>query len=82
MLSRYIQAALDRAHYEIIQDEEQYFGTVPGLDGVWASGTSLESCRMNLADVVEDWVFISIARGLPIPQLGDVKLRQPEKVPG
>jgi hypothetical protein len=41
MLSRYIQAALDQAHYEIIQDEEPFFGTVPGLDGVWASGTSL-----------------------------------------
>jgi predicted RNase H-like HicB family nuclease len=82
MLSRYIQAALDQAHYEIIQDEEPFFGTVPGLDGVWASGTSLEACRTNLADVVEDWVFISIARGLPIPPLGDVKLRQPEKVPG
>lgn len=82
MLSRYIQAALDQAHYEIIQDEEPFFGTVPGLDGAWASGTSLEACRTNLADVVEDWVFISIARGLPIPPLGDVKLRQPEKVPG
>ncbi|MBE3064944.1 MAG: type II toxin-antitoxin system HicB family antitoxin [Spirochaetes bacterium] len=67
MLSRSIQAALDRAHDEIIQDEEPYFGTIPGLDGVWASGTSLEACRMNLADVVEDWVFISIARGLPSP---------------
>ena len=82
MLSRYIQAALDRAHYEIIDDKESLFGTVPGLDGVWASGFSLEECRTNLADVVEDWVFISIARGLPIPPLGDVKLRQPEKIAG
>ena len=82
MLSRYIQAALDRAHYEIIEDEEPFYGTVPGLDGVWASGSSLEECRTRLAEVVEDYIFVSIARGLPIPPLGDVELRRPEKVAG
>ena len=82
MLSRYIQAALDRAHYEIIDDDEPYYGEVPGLEGVWASGASLEACRNALAEVVEDWVFVSIARGLQIPPLGEVKLRLPQKVRG
>jgi predicted RNase H-like HicB family nuclease len=38
MLLRYIQTALDRAHYEIIEDEEPYYGEVPELEGLWATG--------------------------------------------
>ena len=29
MLLQYIQAALDRAHYEIIEDDEPFYGEVP-----------------------------------------------------
>lgn len=80
MLTEYIQQSLERAHYEIIQDPEPYYGEIPGLDGVWATGATLEECRRNLADALEDWLFFSIARGLPIPAVGAVSLRLPEKV--
>ena len=45
MLLRYIQAALDRAHYEMIVGEEPFYGEVPALEGVWATGRTLEECR-------------------------------------
>ena len=48
MLIQYIQAALERAKYEIIDDEEPYYGEVPELEGVWATGKTLEECRRNL----------------------------------
>lgn len=80
MLTKYLQCALDRAHYEIIQDEEPYYGDVPGLDGVWATGKNLEECRKNLAEAIEDWLFFSIARGLSIPPLGEVTIQLPEEV--
>jgi predicted RNase H-like HicB family nuclease len=80
MITEYIEAALARATYEIIEDEEPYYGEVPGLQGVWATGKTLEECRRNLAETVEDWVLLSIAKGLPIPALGDVSLRLPKKV--
>jgi predicted RNase H-like HicB family nuclease len=54
MLLQYIQTALKQAHYEIIKDEEPYYGEVPALPGVWATGQTLEECRQNLADAVED----------------------------
>jgi hypothetical protein len=41
MLSAYLANALERAHYEIIDDEEPFYGEVPGLEGVWASGPTL-----------------------------------------
>ena len=65
MLLQYIQTALEYAHYEIIEDEEPFYGEVPALAGVWATGKTLEECRRNLAEAVEDWVLFSIAKGLP-----------------
>ena len=72
MLTEYIEEALKRAKYEIIDDEEPYYGEVPELRGVWATGRTLEECRKNLKEVIEGWLVISIKKGLPIPQLGDL----------
>ena len=80
MLLQYMQTALECAHYEIIEDEEPFYGEVPSLDGVWATGKSLEECRRNLVEAIEDWVLFSIAKGLPIPALGQVAIHLPEKV--
>lgn len=80
MLVQYIQAALDAAHYEMIEDEEPFYGEVPGLAGVWATGRTLEECRRNLAAAIEDWVLFSVAQGLPIPPLGQIAINLPEKV--
>ena len=42
MLLEYIEEALRRARYEIIEDEEPYYGEIPELQGVWATGRTLE----------------------------------------
>jgi len=81
VLSQYIQTALEVAHYEIIEDEEPFYGEVPPLPGVWVTGKTLEECRRNLSEAVEDWVLFSIAKGLPIPALGEVTIQLPKKVP-
>jgi predicted RNase H-like HicB family nuclease len=81
MLLEYIQTALESAKYEIIDDEEPYYGEIPALVGVWATGKTLEECRRNLAEAVEDWVLFSIAKGLPIPVLGEVAIHLPEEIP-
>jgi len=80
MLLQYIETALELAHYEIIEDEEPFYGEVPQLEGVWATGKTLEACRHNLAEAIEDWVLFSVAKGLPIPALGEATIRLPEKV--
>jgi len=80
MLTRYLNEALEHAHYEIIKDEEPYYGEIPELPGVWASGVTLEACRRNLAEALEDWLLFSIAKSLPIPAIGSVTLKLPEAV--
>ena len=70
MLTEYIEEALRRAKYEVIDDEEPYYGQVRELKGVWATGKTLEQCRENLKEVIEGWLIVSIKKELPIPQLG------------
>jgi predicted RNase H-like HicB family nuclease len=69
MIVEYVQEALNRAQYEIIDDEEPYYGEVSELSGVWANGKSLEECRNHLKDVIEGWILCSVKHDLPIPSL-------------
>lgn len=73
MLIEYIEEALNRAHYEMIEDEEPFYGEVKELPGVSASGATLEECRKNLRDTIEGWILLSIRKKLPIPKLGNKK---------
>jgi len=69
MILEYIQAALSRAKYEIIKDEDPFYGEVPELKGVWATGKTLEECRRNLSEVVEGWIVVRLKKGLSIPPI-------------
>ncbi len=71
MIAEYVQATLERARYELINDSEPYYGEVPEVAGVWASGPTLEECRHNLADVLDGWIVLRRGRGIPIPPLGN-----------
>jgi len=74
MLTRYIEAAMSLAHYEPLE-EGGYFGSIPGLDGAWGSGPTLEACRKELAEVLEDWLLFRLSRQLPIPSIQGIDLR-------
>ena len=76
MITEYIAAALSRAKYEIIKDEEPYYGEVPELEGVWATGKTLEECRNNLSDVIDGWLVVRLKKGLSIPPIGDHRVEE------
>jgi predicted RNase H-like HicB family nuclease len=80
MLTEYLTAALESAHFEIIEDEEPYYGNIPAMKGVWATGKTLEECRRNLASALEDWVLFSIARGQELPVVNGISLVLPHRV--
>ena len=48
MLLEYINEALNKANYEIIQDEEPFYGEIAELNGVWATGKTLELWKTGL----------------------------------
>ena len=62
MLTSYIHAALRRAKYEIMEDG-QYYGEIPGFDGIWASAATLEECRDELRETLEDWLVLGLRMG-------------------
>jgi predicted RNase H-like HicB family nuclease len=80
MIREYIDAAIGRAHYDLIDDEEPYYGEVPDLQGVWATGKTLEQCRQNLTDVIDGWILVRLSRGLPIPPVGEIRITLPQEM--
>ena len=60
MLTKYIQAAMNHAQYEILEDKT-FYGSIPGFQGVWANETALEACRQELQEVLEDWILLSVS---------------------
>lgn len=76
MIIDYIEAALNKAHYDMIQDKEPFYAEVAGLEGVYATGKSLEECRKNLSEVIDDWIVIRLRRGLPIPPIEGHKIEE------
>jgi predicted RNase H-like HicB family nuclease len=77
MLTDYIRAAMRQARYKILPEDGTYFGEIPGIVGVWANADSLEACREELAEVLEEWIALSLSKDLPIPAVGGVELTIP-----
>ena len=80
MIREYIQAALQHARYEIINDEEPFYGEIEGLQGVWATGKTLEECREKLQETLDGWILVRLSRGLVIPPIGDVTITIPRDI--
>lgn len=74
MLSQYIQAAMRQAKYEILADDGTYYGEIPDFQGVYANAETLENCREELAEVLEEWIFFRISRNLSLPTISGLSL--------
>ncbi len=80
MITEYIEEALRRAKFELINDDEPYYGEVTELRGVWATGKTLEECRRNLVEVIDGWLVVRLRKGLPIPSLGKYKVKELKRI--
>jgi len=74
MLLEYIQAALRHAKYEILPDDGSYYGEIPECNGVYANGDTLEECREELREVLEEWVLFRVHRNLSLPVMDEIEL--------
>jgi len=80
MLTEYIRAAMKKAKYEILPDDSSFYGEIPGFDGVYANADTLEACRDELEEVLEEWIFFRISRNLPLPVVDGIELSIKETV--
>lgn len=74
MLTTYISAAMRRAHYETLPDSSTYYGSIPDCPGVWAEAKTLEACREELQEVLEDWILLGIRMGHDLPEIDGIDL--------
>jgi predicted RNase H-like HicB family nuclease len=74
MLLEYLQAALRHAHYEILPDNGTYYGEILACNGVYANAATLEDCREELREVLEEWVLFRVHRNLSLPVIDGIEL--------
>ena len=74
MLTACVHAALALAHYELLEDDEGIYGSVEALPDVWASAETLEACRAELQEVIEDWLLVRLRRGAEVPVIDGIDL--------
>jgi predicted RNase H-like HicB family nuclease len=78
MLQKYIRTAMGKAHYEILPDDGTFYGEIPGFQGVFANGATLEACREQLEEVLEEWILLSVSKKLPVPVVDGIELKVSE----
>jgi len=73
MIIEYCQKAIERAEYKKLADGS-WFGEIPGFQGVWANGDSVEKCRNELVTVLEEWLLLKVRDCDTVPDLGGLKI--------
>jgi predicted RNase H-like HicB family nuclease len=74
MLASYMDHAMEIAVYGIIEEDNYFWGEIPGLQGVWARHETLEGCRHELREALGDWLALRLRLGLAIPVLSGMDL--------
>jgi predicted RNase H-like HicB family nuclease len=74
MLKQYVRAAMKKARYEILPDDSSFYGEIPGLQGVYANADTLEECRDELEEVLEDWILLRVSLHYPVPSIDGIQL--------
>lgn len=77
MLTEYIQKALEKAQYKEL-DHGTWFAEIPGFEGVWANGDTVEKCRHELKEVLEEWLILKIRDQDTIPKIegAEIKIKE------
>ena len=78
MITEYVQAAANRATFEVLEDGSIY-GEIPSLRGVWSNAETVERAHAELVEVLEGWIALRLARNLPIPSVAGVDIGSPSE---
>jgi predicted RNase H-like HicB family nuclease len=71
---RYLRSAMGHAHYEMLLDQNEYYGEISDCNGVNATAKTLEDCRNQLEEVLEEWILFRVYRNLPLPIIDGIEL--------
>jgi predicted RNase H-like HicB family nuclease len=74
-LTAYIEAALEMARYDKLEDGS-FAGEIPKLKGVVAFASSLRGCENDLRSTLEDWILVGLRLSHKLPVLGGIDLNK------
>jgi predicted RNase H-like HicB family nuclease len=74
MLFEYLQKALEKTKYKKLEDGT-WFAEIPGFEGVWANAKSVEECRRELLEVLDEWLILKLRDRDPIPEVEGIDLK-------
>ncbi len=64
---QFIEKKISRANYQFDESVKQWVGWIKGFPGVYAQGKNVEEVRNELAEVLEEYLFVGIREKKPIP---------------
>lgn len=68
MFTDYVQYVMSKlAVFELIKDDEPYYGFIKGFKGVWAQGKTLKECEETLREVLEEWMILKLRKNQFLP---------------
>lgn len=76
-LEDYVDAALDSARYERIEQGAKVYAEIPGFRGVWSEGLSREEAREELREVLKGWIELQVERGHSLPAVKGIHPPEP-----
>ena len=56
-------------------DNGTWFAEIPGFEGVWANDPMVEECRIELQEVMEEWLVLKIRDRDTIPEIEGAEIR-------
>ena len=72
-LVKYINKMLRKADYEYDSATNSWCASVDKLPGVYAQADTFEDVRTELAEMIEEYVFVSLHEGHPLPEIKDFR---------
>ena len=79
MLFEYIQGALEKAEYKKLEDGS-WFAEIPEFKGVWANSKTVEECRRELVEVLEEWIILKLRDKESIPTIKNIDINIKEVI--
>ena len=75
ILSEYVEQAMSEALYDKLEDGT-FTGKIPSCKGVITFGVTLRECEEELRSTLEDWIFVGLKFGHPLPVIGGIDLNK------
>ncbi|MGK7887056.1 MAG: type II toxin-antitoxin system HicB family antitoxin [Crocosphaera sp.] len=74
LLVDYCEKALKKAKYKQLKDGT-WFAEIDGFQGVWGNGLTIEECRQDLLEVLEEWIILKLQDGDTLPIVDNLELK-------